>query len=564
MKTKTLSLLLCLIAVTSSVLISCSEDLGFGNKIEQDETNIVSVAKQIYQNQGSSVCLPNPKANKNNASRSSFSYLAELDPLWNEAFTYNQGTDTVVIVPLNCDNEIRSNLSIIEGDETTYQFAKVFSRMIVKPSEGENGIYVLSYMPESNYASSYPNLEAEMGYNPTEVDFTGLIVSSRITGEVMKGFLYNEGVLGHYFAPVTQECHDHNCTENHNHNHEHKGLSLKFNLQNANQSRSTTYSSRSESGEDNENSGNMEEICEKCWNKKKDCICVCWDCGFHIDYCICVPCGFCNKKKSECICDNTEEKKEVCQLCGAVYELAGDHNCGATLCPVCKNADCTCNLGATEPCKYCGEDPCVCNEPDPVDTCDICKQEICICCKICNTYPCECCEKCGEHKDSCICVTNTTPILYTPHDNDFMILKDMEDCVVNNTCSALAALETACSIYESSVTQNDLYTYYTYLYNMTPEESFVLDTNSDFMVDLFMFSTTQNIKSTIEYGVPVIVRFGNCYITVVGIQYDGDIIYANHDNGNLYAVEKDYFNNYENIVIEGVPQELPNPYLLNQ
>ena len=88
--------------------------------------------------------------------------------------------------------------------------------------------------------------------------------------------------------------------------------------------------------------------------------------------------------------------------------------------------------------------------------------------------------------------------------------------------------------------------------------------NSDFMVDLFMFSTTQNIKSTIEYGMPVIVIFGNCYITVVGIQYDGDIIYANHDNGNLYAVEKDYFNNYENIVIEGVPQELPNPYLLNQ
>ncbi|MBE6310298.1 MAG: hypothetical protein E7080_04515 [Bacteroidales bacterium] len=76
-----------------------------------------------------------------------------------------------------------------------------------------------------------------------------------------------------------------------------------------------------------------------------------------------------------------------------------------------------------------------------------------------------------------------------------------------------------------------------------------LDTNSDFMVDLFMFSTTQNIKSTIEYGVPVIVRFGNCYITVVGILYDGDIVYANHDNGNLYAVEKDYFNNYENIVI---------------
>ena len=147
MKTKTLNLLLCLIAVTSSMLISCSEDLGFGNKIEQDEAKLVSVAKQIYQNQGSSVCLPNPQANRNNASRSSFSYLAELEPLWDETFTYQQGNETIVIVPLKCDEDIRSTLSITDGEETSYQFAKVFSRMIVKPSEGENGIYVLSYTP---------------------------------------------------------------------------------------------------------------------------------------------------------------------------------------------------------------------------------------------------------------------------------------------------------------------------------------------------------------------------------------------------------------------------------
>lgn len=508
MKIKTLSLLLCLIAVTSSVLISCSEDLGFGNKIEQDETNIVSVAKQIYQNQGSSVCLPNPKANKNNASRSSFSYLAELDPLWNEAFTYNQGTDTVVVVPLNCGDDIRSTLSIIEGDETTYQFAKVFSRMIVKPSEGENGIYVLSYMPESNYASSYPNLEAEMGYNPTEVDFTGLIVSSTLNGVAIRSFLYNEGALIHTFVPYNEA--EGVTTE---HEHATHDIMLQQELQLANESRSNVHQIGSES----------ENICDNCLQWK-------W-------YCTCPPED-----------DPTEDFKTPCPNCGV-----SDGDCGCSQCPTC------------------GRYFCICNKPTPPPVpdfpCEVCGFNPCKCCKTCKKYPCECptpCDSCGVLRDSCICVTNYTPILYVPHERDFMLSKGMDECVENRTCSAFAALETACSIYESSVTQNELYTYYTYLYNMTPEESFVLDTNSDFMVDLFMFSTTQNIKSTIEYGMPVIVRFGNCYITVVGIQYDGDIIYANHDNGNLYAVEKDYFNNYENIVIEGVPQELPNPYLLNQ
>ena len=45
------------------------------------------------------------------------------------------------------------------------------------------------------------------------------------------------------------------------------------------------------------------------------------------------------------------------------------------------------------------------------------------------------------------------------------------------------------------------------------------------------------------------------------LNYDGDIIYSHHNNGRLYAVQKDYFNNYDNIVIESVLQEIRNPYL---
>ncbi len=503
MKTKTFNLLLCIIAVASFLMISCSEDLGFGDSMKADN-GYVQLAKQIFQNQGSAVSMPNPKADKAPASRSSMSYIADLQPQWEESFTYDQGGQTVVIVPLKCDEDIRSTLSIKDGDETTYQFAKVFSRMIVKPNEGDNGIYVLSYMPESNYASAFTNIESEMGYDPSEVEFTGLIVSSRLNGEMMWGFLYNEGVLGHYFAPAAEECHDHNCTENHNHNHSHEGLSINFNLQNANQSRSTTYSTRSE-----------EKHCPYCYKLEGKCNCIileeiCQECGGYRESCHCKDkCITC--RQNPCICD----KYEVCLFCGKTLtskELADGHECGMepdNKCPVCKNDKCTCNTSASEQCNNCKQ-------------------------------------------NQCICETNMTPILYTPHSSDFLVLSNMEGCVVNSTCSIFAALETACMVHGSTSTQSELYACYAEINNVTPQDPLQLDINCDFLVDYFMVSVPFNIKYVIRYGTPVLVWYNNKYVTVVGIQYDGDIIYADHENGNLYAVHENYFNEYENFVIEGV------------
>lgn len=554
MKTKTFNLLLCIIAVVSFLMISCSEDLGFGDSMKTDNS-YVQLAKQIFQNQGSAVSMPNPKADKAPASRSSMSYIADLQPQWEESFTYDQGGQTVVIVPLKCDEDIRSTLSIKDGDETTYQFAKVFSRMIVKPNEGDNGIYVLSYMPESNYASAFTDIESEMGYDPSEVEFTGLIVSSRLNGEVMKSYLYNGGYLEHSFIHKIHKCHDNKCAENHNYNNIYKGLKIKFSLENVNQSRSTNYNTTSEGGSngDNGDSGNNNgdkkecegcgqpiercicKTCEKCLQKEFKCICVCSNCGFQQRDCICgyeickvcyrmkdhcqCPdaekkyCFDCGHLEKECVCDKKDEddekKKEKCLLCGAEYDLAGDHKCESTPCPVCKNDKCTCNTSATEQCKNC-------------------KQK------------------------QCICETNMMPILYTHHSSDFLVLSNMEGCVVNSTCSIFAALETACMVHGSTSTQNELYACYAEINNVTPQYPLHLDINSDFLVDYFMVSVPFNIKYVIRYGMPVLVWYNNKYVTVVGIQYDGDIIYADHENGNLYAVHENYFNEYENFVIEGV------------
>ena len=123
---------------------------------------------------------------------------------------------------------------------------------------------------------------------------------------------------------------------------------------------------------------------------------------------------------------------------------------------------------------------------------------------------------------------------------------------MNNTCSVFAALETACMVHGSTATQGDMYALYAGINNVTPQDPLHLDINCDFLVDYFMYTVPNDIKHVVRYGVPVIVWYNNKYVTVVGIQYDGDIIYADHENGNLYAVEENYFNGCESIVIESV------------
>lgn len=76
--------------------------------------------------------------------------------------------------------------------------------------------------------------------------------------------------------------------------------------------------------------------------------------------------------------------------------------------------------------------------------------------------------------------------------------------------------------------------------------------DSDFIKNNFDVFTSANIKNSVAAGYPVIVKFSNSYITVFGIQYDGDLIYAHHNDYKIYVVQKDYFNNYDNLAIQNV------------
>lgn len=82
---------LCVIAV-SLVLLSCSEELGYmADTSHQGETcELVRSAKQILQSRGGEISLPANSSRKTSLSRSSLTYLSDLEPLWDESFTHNQ------------------------------------------------------------------------------------------------------------------------------------------------------------------------------------------------------------------------------------------------------------------------------------------------------------------------------------------------------------------------------------------------------------------------------------------------------------------------------------------
>ena len=63
--------------------------------------------------------------------------------------------------------------------------------------------------------------------------------------------------------------------------------------------------------------------------------------------------------------------------------------------------------------------------------------------------------------------------------------------------------------------------------------------DSDFIKNNFEVFTSANIKNSVAAGYPVIVKFSNSYITVFGIQYDGE----------AYLLDEDLFENCEKIVV---------------
>ena len=211
-------------------------------------------------------------------------------------------------------------------------------------------------------------------------------------------------------------------------------------------------------------------------------------------------------------------------------EKAEGHTCFPTTCSICGRTSCNCGTPPPPP----GPDP----TQNPVDTCDIC-----------NHYPCVYCDNCGEH--DCICVTNNSPIVYVAHDGDW-IVGDTESVYVTTNCP-MAVLEMAHKALGGTGMTQEMFTqFYTQINVMSPNEETILEYNDGFMNQFFSTNSTTDISDDIELGNIVVIRRNGHYLLALGLQYDGDVIYADLHAGELYAVNENYFNNCDYFTIDGL------------
>ena len=521
------------------VFISCSEDMGYGDCKENAKNEMLFLAKDIVNKQDGVVPLP-VNNNGGTESRSGMSLITNGTPLWDIVKYYNIDGMQVLMVDLQTAEQVYSRITSTKDGVTSTKESETFSRLVVRRKGAQILTHIITYMPDAEYAQANKERLKSMGYYPKDVNFTGITLTSYLDGSVFRGVRYDNGKVASIISkPQHTECnHDHGDCSHAQHDEYTKPININL------------YTESSQEPMSREIIGIVCQCGKLITNGK------CQDCGWGFaDECpscklatlvnnICLNCG----NIENIICPDCRKEIKDCK-CGDICPFCGNIKCTCDeLCESCRRPKkhCTCDKGEYEDCPWCGVKYEGTTHSCEKSGCDVCKQLNCIC----NIPPTEPCKNCKQTQ--CICERNTTPILYTPHSGDYMVLSNMEGCVMNNTCSVFAALETACIVHGSTATQGDMYALYAEINNVTPEDPLHLDINCDFLVDYFMYTVTNDIKRVVRYGVPVVVWYNNKYVTVVGIQYDGDIIYADHENGNLYAVEENYFNGCESIVIESV------------
>ena len=526
------------------LLVACTEDVSYYENDKQAENEILLKAKELVENQGNSIPLP-VNGIGTSQSRSGISSIASATPLWDNVKSYNIDGTQVLMVELQTAEKVFSRISTTKNGVEDIQEATTFSKLVIRKKGADLYANVLTYMPESNYAAANKERLDTIGYYPYYVDFTGVTLTSSLDGTILRGIRYNNGKMaGVIYKEKPSSCsHEHQEGETCNHDHS----TDNYNIVSINLFTQSSQQPVSRAPGD---------LCDSCQSDRLDQYNLCptcdyWDCPQCGEKKLpkrggsCLKCGF--YEIGICpsclipytVCGHTY--KDFCQNCG---ELNKECVCDlpSKLCPDCLNmkAHCTCDK-----CKKCKEKPCICpqgsgQEPDPtpIDTCDVCLTEPCKCCDNCGTFPCE-------------CVTNTTPIDYVAHEGDWIVGEG--ECVGVTTCCPMAVLEMAHKALGGTGMSQEMFTqFYTQINVMSPNEETVLEYNDGFMNHFFSTNSTVDISDDIELGNVVVIRRNGHYLLAFGLQYDGDVIYADLHAGELYAVNENYFNNCDYFTIDGL------------
>ena len=349
------------------LLVACTEDVSYYENDKQAENEILLKAKELVENHGSSIPLPVNGIGASQ-SRSGISSIASATPLWDNVKNYNIDGMQVLMVELQTAEKVFSRISTTKNGVEDVQEATTFSKLVIRKKGTDLYANVLTYLPESNYASANEERLDTIGYYPYYVNYTGVTLTSSLDGTILRGIRYEDGKMaGIIYKEKPAACaHEHHEGETCNHEHSSDNYNIvSINL-------FTQLSQQPMSRADG--------WCQACGREKDQynrCpMCDYWDCpqcGEHKlpkDGGSCLKCGFyeigicpsCSMPYT--VCGHTY--KDFCQNCG---ELNKECVCDldSKMCDGCLNFkhECICPKPNPDPCDKCGKETCECPLPDP-------------------------------------------------------------------------------------------------------------------------------------------------------------------------------------------------------
>lgn len=300
-----------------SLFLTCTDDSPPWKANEQQqeqESTMMKLAQMHLLQNGNVLSLPTPHASK--ASTKTAFTPSDAIPLWEEAEHVNYKDENILLIPLQSKQEIHSRVRISQENELSYQFSKTFSRLVVRCRENTSFAQIITYLPESHYASEHKEKLNTLKFDPREIDFHGILLVSTLKGELLHGLLYENGIITCKITPKDAHSHSDEYTHEHPSECTHQHLAppeFLINLYTSSNAQTRSYS-------DDEEGGDL--YCSFCGLNVNDCNC--WTC--EGDYIYCSNCGF---LQAYCICGSE----------------GGGGDGGSELCPICGENPCVCGTG---------------------------------------------------------------------------------------------------------------------------------------------------------------------------------------------------------------------------
>lgn len=325
-------ILLLIVALAIPFIYFCCESSSDMENMQQKSENstLVTAAKKFLTGLNCDLSLP---AQQKGASTRSLDYPTDATPVWEDARTEQNGDEQIVIIPLQGKEEIRSKAVITRGAEESFQFAKTFSRLIIR-TKGESTIaHVVTYLPESEYAETHADKLASMGFYIADTGYTGIIIISSLIGNLVRSFIYEDGIIKNRMVPIVKHTHSEACTHDHS-----ADVNMSIYMYSADENIAVTRGA-DDAGE--------YDFCPYCYQ--------------HKIYCKCTDWGLDDGEDDEDDFDDDLENPDACIRCGK-YPCT----CGFTVCIVCGKDPCLCHFD-TEYCSVCGKEACICKDENKED-----------------------------------------------------------------------------------------------------------------------------------------------------------------------------------------------------